>query len=72
MSFVGVVRSGMVVLPPDADLPDGTEVDVAIRELSPEEDPFLSAVLATAKPRPHWPDDYVQNHGHYVDGEPLK
>jgi len=28
MSFVGVVSKGTVVLPPDANLPDGTEVRV--------------------------------------------
>ena len=47
-------------------------VDVTPRELTAKEDPFLAAALKSAKPRPHWPADYVRNHGHYVSGEPKK
>ena len=42
------------------------------REVAAEEDPFLALVEKLAKPRPHWPADYVLNHGHYVSGEPKK
>lgn len=72
MSYRGIVENGMVKLPPEAHLPDGAEVEIALRVLQPEEDPFLEAALLAAKPRPHWPRDYVLNHGTYVDGEPLK
>lgn len=69
MSFTGIVENGVVVLPPDARLPDGTEVRV---ETVGEADPFLEAIRKTAKPRPHWPADFALNHGHYVSGEPRK
>ena len=72
MSYTGRVKNGGGVLPPEARLPDGTEVEVVPRELRPEEDPFLQVVVKTAKPRPHWPKDYALNHGHYVSGEPKK
>ena len=72
MTYVGRIQNGVVVLPPDARLPEGAEVRVEPVELSPEDDPFLAAVLELAKPRPHWPDDFVVNHGHYVDGEPKR
>jgi hypothetical protein len=72
MSYTGKVRDGVVVLPPHVKLPEGAEVEVVPRELLPEEDPFLAAVLKLAKPRPHWPEDYTLNHGHYVSGEPKK
>ena len=72
MSYTGKVKDGVVVLPPDVKLPEGTEVDVVPRDTRPEEDPFLAAVRKVAKPRPHWPKDYALNHGHYVSGEPKK
>ena len=63
----------MVVLPPDAKLPEGAKVEViADGELLPEDDPFIAAILKLAKPRPHWPKDYALNHGHYTRGEPKK
>ena len=72
MAYTGTVKNGVVVLPPEARLPEGTQVDVTPRELTAKEDPFLAAALKSAKPRPHWPADYVRNHGHYVSGEPKK
>ena len=72
MSYTGKVQNGVVVLPPDVKLPEGTEVTVEPVELVPENDPFLAAIRKVAKPRPHWPEDYVLNHGHYVTGEPRK
>lgn len=72
MSFTGKIRNGVVVLPPEIKLPEGTEVSVEAPSLPPEDDPFIQAVLKLAKPRPHWPKDYALNHGHYVSGEPEK
>jgi len=72
MSYLGTVQNGVIVLPPDVHLPEGAEVEVTPRELAPEDDPFLAAVLRATKPRPHWPADYALNHGHYVGGEPKK
>jgi hypothetical protein len=71
MSFTGKVQNGVVVLPPDIKLPEGAEVNVEPLA-TPEEDPFVRAVLKLAKPRPHWPKDYALNHGCYVSGEPQK
>ena len=73
MSYKGTVKNGVVVLPPEAKLPEGTEVEViAGPELLPEDDPSIAAVLKLAKPRPHWPKDYALNHAHYVKGHPRK
>ena len=71
MSFTGKIQNGVVVLPPEIKLPEGTEVKVEPLNAS-ETDPFLQAISKTAKPRPHWPKDYALNHGHYVSGEPKK
>ena len=55
MSYTGKVKDGVVILPPDAKLPDGTEVKVEPLELLSETNPAIAAVLKLAKPRPHWP-----------------
>ena len=72
MTYVGKVQNGVVVLPPDAHLPEGVEVTVEPVGPAPGIDPFLAAARKVAKPRPHWPKDYALNHGHYVSGEPKK
>ena len=73
MSFKGKVKNGVVVLPPEAKLAEGAEVEVWPANLCPEDDPFLAAVRKTAKPRPHWPRDYarkVDDHLYGVSREP--
>ena len=72
MSFKGTVKNGVVVLPSDVKLPEGTEVNVEPLELLPEQDPFIRAVLKLAKPRPHWPKDYARNLDHYLYRVPKK
>ena len=73
MSFKGTVKNGVVVLPLEAKLPDGTAVEVIPeKELLPEDDPFLVTIRKIAKPRPHWPGDYALNHDHYLHGAPKK
>jgi hypothetical protein len=62
MSYAGTVKNGVVALPPDVKLPEGTEVDVVPRDLSVAGDPFLQAVAGAAKRRTHWPRDYALNH----------
>ena len=70
MSYKGRVKNGVVVLPPEAKLPEGTEVEViAGTDLLPEDHPAIAAILKLAKPRPHWPKDYARNLDHYVHGK---
>ena len=72
MSVTGKVKDGVVILPPGTAFPEGADVKVETLESAPLDDPFLSAVVTVAKPRPHWPKDYALNHGHYISGEPKK
>jgi uncharacterized lipoprotein YbaY len=72
MSVNGKVVNGLVVLPPGIKLPEGASVKVETLELSPQDDPLVTAVEKLAKPRPHLPRDYALNHGHYIRGEPRK
>ena len=71
MSFKGTIKNGVVVLPPEADLPEGAQVEVIPLEKSAEDPPFLRAILKLAKPR-DWPDDFALNHAHYAKGDPKK
>jgi hypothetical protein len=72
MTYKGTVKNGVVVLPPNVELPEGAVVEVTTGAVVGENDPFLALIEKVAKPRPHWPNDYVVNHGHYVSGEPKK
>ncbi|MBI3880805.1 MAG: hypothetical protein HY301_12200 [Verrucomicrobia bacterium] len=72
MSVNGIIKNGVVVLPPGTTLPEGAEVKVETLRLSAAGDPLLAAVVRLAKPRPHLPKDYALNHGHYLRGEPKK
>ena len=71
MSYTGKVQNGVVVLPPEAKLPEGTEVEVIPRTAPLATNPFLEGMLKLAKPR-DWPEDFALNHGHYVKGHPKK
>ena len=71
MSYMGKVKNGVVVLPPEAHLPDGTEVEVIPRSPPEATNSFLEGMLKLAKPR-DWPEDFALNHAHYVKGHPKK
>lgn len=71
MTIRGTVKNGVVVLPPDADLADGSEVEVSPVEAQPGDPPFLREMLALAKER-DWPADFALNHAHYSKGHPRK
>jgi hypothetical protein len=72
MAFSGTVKNGIVVLPPEGHRAANGDKDSGPAQLGPGDAPFIDAVLKLAKPRPHWPVDFVLNHGHYVSGEPKK
>lgn len=71
MSYTGKVQNGVVVLPPEAKLPEGTEVEVIPRAAPQATNPFVEGMLKLAKPR-DWPEDFALNHAHYVKGHPKK
>jgi len=69
MTWKGTVQNGVVILPPGTNLPEGTEVEIIAKdEACPEENPFLTAVQKVARPRPHWPKDYVRNLDQHLYG----
>ena len=75
MSVTGIVKNGVVVLPPGTSFPEGAEVKVETLPIPNESAriPLLSETAARlAKERPHLPPDYALNHGHYLRGESKK
>jgi hypothetical protein len=71
VSYKGTVKNGVVVLPAEAHLPEGCEVEVIPLEARNDDPPFLRAILKLAKPR-DWPEDFALNHAHYAKGHPKK
>ena len=71
MSYTGIVRNGVVILPPEARLSEGTEVQIIPKAAEQAVNPFLEGMLQLAKPR-DWPEDFALNHAHYVKGTPKK
>jgi hypothetical protein len=71
MTYKGTVINGVVVLPPEAVLPDGAEVEVNIVDQVEGESGFLRELLKLSKER-DWPDDFALNHSHYMKGHPEK
>lgn len=71
MSYKGKVKNGVVVLPRNAKLANGTEVEVTPLSSVTENPPFLQKILKLSKPR-DWPADFALNHAHYTKGYPKK
>jgi hypothetical protein len=72
MSYKGTVKNGTVVLPPDADLPDGTEVEVTPVQEQPTAKSFYERYARFAGMAKDLPSDLAENHDHYLHGHPKK
>jgi hypothetical protein len=71
MSFKGKVKNGVVVLPRNAKLPDGTEVEVRPID-EPKADDFTDMLLRIAKKVRGLPRDLAAQHDHYLYGTPKR
>ena len=68
MGFVGRVTKGTVLLPPEANLPEGTPVRV--EPIAPQ---TLTERLKNLIGTVHdMPPDWAENHDHYLHGAPKK
>ena len=78
MSYKGTVKNGTVVLPPDADLPDGTEVEVTPLPVRDENHKSAAEEKSFADRYRKFigvcegPADLAENHDHYIHGAPKK
>ena len=79
MTYRGTVKSGVVVLPADVTLPEGTEVMVTLPDLPPKPatEPTVWTRLSELG---RWvetlptdlPPDLSANHDHYLHGLPKR
>lgn len=72
MSFAGKVQNGVVVLPPEAKLPDGTEVEVTPLVTAQQANDFTDRLVDIAEKVRGLPSDLARNHDHYLHGLPKK
>jgi hypothetical protein len=71
VTYRGTVKNGVVVLPPEARLAEGAQVEVSPVESEPGDPSFLRELLKLSKDR-DWPADFALNHAHYAKGHPKK
>ena len=72
MSYIGTVENGVVVLPPQAHLAEGTKVRVEPVE-NDETMPTLEELLAPlAGQATGLPADMAEQHDHYLHGTPKR
>jgi len=72
MTCVGTVTNGKVVLPPEADFPDGTQVEVTPVVTAHQTADFTEGLLQIAGKVRDLPSDLAANHDHYLHGHPKK
>ena len=72
MSYTGKVQNGVVVLPPEARLPEGTEVEVSVPGARENGATFAERYKEFIGMANDLPPDLAQNLDHYVHGHPKK
>ncbi len=70
MTYRGTVSNGTVILPSEAKLPDGTEV--LVEPVAGPSEPVGKKLMALAGILKDLPDDFAENHDHYVHGAPER
>ena len=72
MSFTGTVERGMVKLPPEMALPDGTPVRIEKIEVSPDRNELTRKLRQIAAQLDGLPPDWAREHDHYLHGTPKR
>jgi hypothetical protein len=72
MSVTGKVKNGVVVLPTEMKLPDGTEVEITPLLSAKEAEDFTDELLRISRTTKDLPPDLAKNHDHYLHGLPRK
>lgn len=72
MSVTGRVKNGVVVLPKEVKLPEGSEVEVTLLISVEEAEQFTDELLRISRMTKSLPEDLAENHNHYLHGLPKK
>ena len=70
MSYTGTIENGVVKLPPEADLADGTRV--RIEPVEEDRRSLVEKLRAIAQAMPDMPADWAEQHDHYIHGTPKR
>lgn len=71
VSYKGTVKNGVVILPRNAKLPNGTAVKVTPVASRPEDD-FTDMLVSLSKKVRGLPRDLAAQHDHYLYGTPKR
>jgi hypothetical protein len=72
MSFQGTVQNGVVVFDNHQQLPEGTRVEVIVREEPPRKPSLRERLVKLAGTLDDLPADMARNHDHYIHGAPKQ
>ena len=72
MTYQGIVENGIVVLPPEANLPSGTKVLVEPLGACRPSPTLAESLKDFIGLIPDLPKDFARNHDHYVHGAPKQ
>lgn len=78
MSYIGKVENGVVVLPPEAKLPEGSEVRVErveaplTKQAEAVGESFYDRYKEFIGVFKDLPSDLAENHDHYIHGTPKR
>ena len=75
MSFTGILKNGVVVLPPGVQLPEGVRVEVTVpaaQDAPLPDHPAYNALAEFVGAFDGLPQDLARNHDHYLHGTPRR
>ena len=72
MSMIGKVKNGVVMLPRQAKLPDGTELELTPLPSAKAAEDLTEELLRISRTTRSLPADLAENHDHYLHGLPKK
>jgi len=72
MSYTGTVEGGVIKLPPEAVVPNGTKVRIETIEPPTDRRPLVDKLRAIAESMPEMPADWAAQHDHYIHGTPKR
>jgi len=68
MTFKGTVSKGTVILPPEANLPDGTSVRIEADDKDSKANSVFARLSVLDGAIQDFPEDFAENHDHYIHG----
>jgi len=72
MSFTGTVENGVVKLPANAALPNGTKVRVEAISNPTGKNQLTRRLVSIASKARNLPEDLAAEHDHYIHGTPKR